>query len=137
VDIPEAFARHGSHPILAEPAIQLAIREGRIRPTSSRPSPRAKQLLGTYRIRAEHLRKFSTLHAEQLRLSAVAFCAALEGLPPGCPIASSSLELDHGRGVVLFERADTNELLGIFSTVDRTKVSAEEWATLWGVTDAG
>jgi hypothetical protein len=137
VDLPEPFARRLSLPILAEASVQSAIREGRFRSSPSSPFPPGPELLRTYRRRAEHLRAFSTPHAEQLRADVLGFCAALEALPPECPIVSCSLELDDGRSIVLFERADTNELIGILRTVDRRMVSDQEWATLWGGGDAG
>jgi hypothetical protein len=41
--------------------------------------------------------------------------------------------LEDGRSIVLFERADTNALLGFLSLVDRRMVSEREWEILWGV----
>jgi hypothetical protein len=126
-----------SLPILAEASVQAAIREGRFRSSQSSALTHGPELLRTYRIRAEHLHRFSTPHAEQLRADVLGFCAALEALPPECPIVSCSLELGDGRSLILFERADTNGLLGILRTVDRRMVSDQEWAAVWGTEDAG
>lgn len=125
--------RHGSLSILAEPSVESAIREGRFRSTTSPPSRSSPEALKLYRRRATHLGRYSTPHAEQLRAGTLALCTALERLPPDCPIAECSLDLEDGRSIVLFERADTNALLGFLSLVDRRMVSEREWEILWGV----
>ncbi len=135
--VPEPFARYKSAPVLLEASVQSAIREGDFRSSPATAFPPGPELLRTYRLRAEHLGRFSTPHAEQLRTDIVAFCAALEALPPECPIECCSLDLNDGRSLVLFERADTHGLLGILRTVDRRMVTDEEWDSLWGVDHAG
>ncbi len=131
MDVPEPFARHKSAPVLLEPSVQAAIREGRFISSPPTAFPPGSVLLRTYRRRAEHLGRFSTPHAEQLRADVLAFCTALEALPPECPIVCCSIDLNDGRSLVLFERADTNGLLGILRTVDRRMVTDQEWDDLW------
>ena len=118
--------------VLAEPTVQSAISEGRFRSAPSSPVALGPELLQTYRRRANHLNQFATPHAVRLREDVLAFCAALEETPPDCPISCCSLDLDDGRSIVLFERADTNALLGVLRTVDRRMVSDEDWDALWG-----
>jgi hypothetical protein len=137
LNLPEPFVRHGSLSILAESSVESAIRDGRFRSTSWQPSRWSPAFLRIYRLRATHLGRFSTPHAEQLRAGILGLCAALERLPPECPIASCSLDLDDGRSIMLFERADTNALLGLLSMVDRRMVSEREWETLWGIPASG
>jgi hypothetical protein len=135
--LPDAFIRHGSTSVLADPTVQSAISQGRFQSTASSPVPLGPELLRTYRRRARHLNQFATPHAVRLREDVLAFCAALEKTPPDCPISCCSLDLDDGRSIVLFERADTNALLGVLRTVDQRMVSEEDWAALWGTPDVG
>jgi hypothetical protein len=61
-----------------------------------------EELLSTYRLRAEHLKKFDSKHAREMREDTVALCAALaDAKPYRCRIWF--FRLPEGRGLVFFE----------------------------------
>jgi hypothetical protein len=128
---PEALERHASIPVLMEPRIRAAIREGRFSLTFGGSTP-AERLLRVYRRHAEYLLRLSTPYAMRLQAEALAFCIALADLPPKCPIAALSIGFEDGHSIDLFERADTRELVGALHIVDRAMVSDGEWDELWG-----
>ena len=113
-------------------AIRAALRAGTCAVPSWTPGyARGSELLHTYRIRAAHAAQFETEHARALRRDAEHLCEKVSAAGDArCRIWD--FELEHGRRVHFIENADTGELLSVLHVVDRTKVTPEEWAALWG-----
>lgn len=99
--------------------------------TASESQARTRELLQTYRLRAAPLARFDSDHARALRSETERLCERLANAGDvWCRLWS--FELAHGRDVLFFEDADSGELYGIIHAVHAGKVTAEEWAALWG-----
>ena len=124
------LARHprAEHPYLAKIhdslASDLCTPEPPGRPVS------CDQLLGIYRHRAEHLARFSSVHAGDLRNDVLAFCRLLE-LERGASAIWWTFKMPHGVSFSFIEQAESRALLGALKTVSKLDVDTEEWDRLW------
>jgi hypothetical protein len=129
--IPAAFIRHEGALALADVQSKSALRAGRFRATFHDSPMGAAHLLAIFKRRANHLRKYSSPHAVQLRVAMSQFCDSLRTLAPDSVVLGSQIEFDEGRSILLAERADTLELIGCLVTVSQSAVLDEEWEALW------
>jgi hypothetical protein len=87
-------------------------------------------LLGIYRGRAQHLKKFNTPHANALQADTKAFCRNLEITA----VEQCRMWNIEGLGfdfLVIVEDG-TNKILGCLRTVSKLKVDEPTWKELWG-----
>ena len=124
------LARHprAEHPYLA--SIHDSFASGVCTPEPPGQPVSCDELLGIYRHRAEHLARFSTPHASDLRNDVLAFCRQLE-LARGASAVWWTFQMPHGVSYNFIEQAQSRALLGALKTVSKLEVDTEEWDRLW------
>jgi hypothetical protein len=89
-----------------------------------------EQLLNIYRRRADHLRRYNTPHARDLREDVLALCNALAAATDEyCRLwnFSSPPNSDY----MIFEGAETGCILGCVFARDKRLTPPDEWDSLW------
>jgi len=99
-------------------------------PTSETPM----HFLHICKVRAKILAEMPGRYAEQLRQSVLEFCAALERQPPDCQVRCTSITLDNGLTIGVWECAETEELLGCLVGIDHRVAEDSQWDEFWGPT---
>src|SRR5437588_9740023 len=132
--LPDVLVRHPELPCRSHPAVRSALESGHFTFDTSEPFTTLGELLGTYKVREQHLARLPGSYAKQLRQSTISFCSALERQPPGCQVSARSVNLDNGLILAVWERADTRELLGCNVCYDHRMVTDSDWDRLWGPT---
>jgi hypothetical protein len=88
------------------------------------------QLMRIYRRRAQHLRRYSTAHAQQLRDDVAALCDALvKASDENCLLWVFSWAPNSDYTV--FEGAETGLILGCVLARDKRLTPSDEWNNLW------
>jgi hypothetical protein len=130
--LPDVLARHADLPCLRHPAIRSALDAGRFTVHISGPHPNLLELLGIYEVRAKHLECVPGGYARQLRQSILSFCNALARQPSDSQVAATSVNLDNGVIIDMWERVDTRELLGCNVGYDHRIMTEPDWERVWG-----
>lgn len=127
----EFLRRHPDEhdPLLS--TVREAMRSGVCSVAEPRDILLGREFLGLYEIRAQHLRRFETPHAMQLRRGVEAMLAAGRARPDRA-VLWWEFDLPRGRSHCFIECASSYELLAAFTAVSKLVVSDEEWADLWG-----
>lgn len=90
----------------------------------------AKELSGTYRIKAEIAGKNNSFHARRLVNDTLQFVGELENVPDD-KVNFWHFAINESSSYVAFEGVSSQRILGCILTVDRRKVSESEWEKLW------
>jgi hypothetical protein len=132
-DLERMLERHGHAAPWEVAAVREGLRSGTCDLASNAPwVSSGTGLLAAYRRRAEWLARFGTEHARALRRDTERLCVRLAAAGD-VRCRTWTFDLGRGRSVQFFEDAQTGEPFGVLRTVDHRKVTAEEWAALWGV----
>lgn len=91
----------------------------------------SKNLLSIYKVRAQHLKRFSTSHAKRLQQEVVDFCAKLESTPED-EVQIWTAYGDRSEDQNLFVGVQSKKVLGCLTTVSSDSVTETEWQLLWG-----
>ena len=83
-----------------------------------------------YRRRSEHLGKYGSDHARNLRADALAFCEELEKTPDEL-VRFWTFE-QPPKDFIVFEGINSGRVLGCLRTVSKLLVDEESWHKLWG-----
>ena len=128
------IAKYSTRDVPYAAEIIAALRDGSARvshsPDALQPAS-AAELLHTYEVRARHLSRFSTPHAERLRREVESFCASLREKKSERCIAWG-IEREPHFLYWLWEWASDGSFISATKVVDDRKISEKERATLWG-----
>jgi len=131
----QMLERHGRAAPVEVQAIREGLRSGSCALEANTLIPRSTGLLTTYRRRAEWLTRFESDHARALRSDTERFCDRL-AIAGDVECRMWTFAFGRGRLLLLVENAQTGELLGVLHPMGSFKLSAEEWAALWGTDPA-
>lgn len=90
----------------------------------------AKELSGTYKIKAQIAARNNSGHAHRLVADTLMFVGELEKVSDD-KINFWHFSIDKSSGFTAFEGVNSQKILGCILTVDKTKVSEIEWGKLW------
>lgn len=90
----------------------------------------AKELSGTYKIKAEIAGRNNSFHARRLADDTLQLVSELENAPDD-KVNFWHFSVNEASHYVCFEGANSNKILGCILTVDKRKVSESEWEKLW------
>lgn len=119
------LARHNAEDVFAYSTIVRDLTTGSCTPCGSGGSVSIESLRVTYAVRAQIGQASSTLDADIKALS-----RSLDVCPSDVRIWG--FEFEDGRIIALFERTDTNGIVGFFRAVDSRKVDSAANDRLWG-----
>ena len=89
-----------------------------------------EELLSIYRGRANHLGKYGSEHAKQLKLSTDEFCVNLENNQgKNCRFYTLKGKLKHQYKLIIL--VDADELIGCLKIINKLHVTEEEWTQVW------
>lgn len=128
--VPDVLARHPELPCLRHPAVRSAVEAGDFTVLPFWEHSDLRELLGIYEVRAQHLTRFSSEYAKQLRQSTLSFCAKLAQQPPESRVGPTTIHFDNGLCLLIWERADTRELMGCMVGCDHLKMMDSDWERL-------
>ena len=112
-------------------AIATGLTNGSMRLDPPRGDVSVKELLSTYRVRREHLSKFSGQHAKELHRDVAKLSEELE------TTTASRCELlnirgsNPGESYAVFRDRDAGLILGCCHLFSKTESSGAEWDKLW------
>ena len=129
-DHDEFLVRHAraEHPYLA--TVHDCVASGSCVGESSTSAVACDELLTIYRRRAEHLARFETKHAIDLRRDVLRFCEQLESAR-GASARWWIFRMPGGVHYEFVEDTEMHRLLGALKTISKIEVDSEEWACLW------
>jgi hypothetical protein len=125
----EFLARHARHPYIV--VVQEAVALGRCENGNVDHLASCDEALSIYQTRAEHLARYATSHAIDLRGEVLDFCEKL-GSCSGQKFRWWLFRLENGVRYAFAEHAETRALLGALRTVSKLHVSTDDWSRLWG-----
>lgn len=129
-DCDEFLARHPRTEHLYLATIHDGVASGSCVGQSSTSAVACDELLTIYRRRAEHLARFETQHAGNLRRDVVRFCEQLESAR-GSFARWWTFTMPDGVHYEFVEDTATHQLLGALKAISKLEVDPEEWARLW------
>jgi len=86
--------------------------------------------LRVYRRRAEHLKQFDSLHAQNIRADVLALCEELEKLPDEM-VHVWSFSMAPYFTYEVFESTRLHSILGCILAVDKKRIDEKAWEALW------
>jgi len=133
IDVETFLKRHEEKRFRHSDELIACIKSGKCALEITPDSPASvatSHLLRTYRRRAEHLKQFGSLHAQDVRDDVVALCDELEKTSEECVLLwmfSMPLHFDYS----VFEGGRLHEILGCILGVDKRRINEKDWEALW------
>jgi hypothetical protein len=90
----------------------------------------AKELAEIYKIKAMSAGRHQSIHANRLVKDTLSFVSELEKVPND-KVNFWHFSIDEATGYTIFEGVNSQKVLGCILTVDKRKVSEDEWEKLW------
>src|SRR6185369_142400 len=128
-NIEEFVAQHSQSDFRHRDQLFLLLRSSAVTCKTDSSLVSCEHLLNIYRRRANHLLRYTTSHAQQLRDDVLALCDALANTrDEHCRLWSfSSPDSDY----TVFEGAETGRILGSVLAKDKRLTTPNEWDNLW------
>ena len=98
--------------------------------SSSNSQVSAEELTGIYKIRVKIATRRNSNHARRLVSDTLMFIDELEKVPND-KVNFWYFSIDKASGYMIFEGINSQKILGCILTVDKRKVSGNEWEKLW------